>query len=145
MGERVNTLRLLDSTPGAHPKPVGADKAYDTCDFVAGCRTRNITPHIARHARRWGGSAINGRTTRHMGYQVSQTIRARIEEHFGWTKTVGHIPQAIYRGLRRIYQHFKLTITASNLSRMARRLFYKAIPSLAIIHARHFLLTQGHR
>lgn len=69
MGERVNALRLLDSTPGHHPKTVGADKAYDTRDFVADCRARNVTPQVARHERRWGGSAINGRTTRHTEYQ----------------------------------------------------------------------------
>jgi transposase len=120
MGERANALRLLDSTPGRHPKTVGADKAYDTHDFVAACRARKITPHVARHERRWGGSAINGRTTRYPGYQISQTIRARIEEHFGWAKTVGRIRQTLYRGLQRVDQHFKLTMTASNLTRMAR-------------------------
>lgn len=121
--ERSHALRLLDCTPGRHAKTVGADKAYDTRDFVADCRTRNVTPHVARHVRRWGGSAIDGRTTRHGGYGVSQGIRKRIEEHFGWGKTVGRIRQTMYRGLRRVDQHFKLTMVASNLSRMARILF----------------------
>lgn len=125
-GERVSALRLLDCTPGKHTKTVGADKAYDTRDFVADCRARKITPHVARNAARWGGSAIDGRTTRHGGYQVSQTIRARIEEHFGWGKTVGQIRQTVYRGLRKVDQHFKLTMVASNLRRMARILF--AVP-----------------
>lgn len=125
-GERVNALRLLDCTPGKHAKTVGADKAYDTRDFVAGCRMRKITPHVARNEARWGGSAIDGRTVRHGGYQVSQTIRARIEEHFGWGKTVGQLRQTMYRGLRKVDQHFKLTMVASNLRRMARILF--AVP-----------------
>ena len=124
--ERAQALRLLDCTPGRHPKTVGADKAYDTRDFVADCRGRNVTPHVARHVKRWGGSAIDGRTTRHGGYEVSQVIRKRIEEHFGWGKTVGRIRQTVYRGLRRVDQQFKLTMAASNLCRMARILF--AVP-----------------
>lgn len=123
MNERREALRLLDCVPGRHPKTVGADKAYDTRDFVADCRKRNVTPHVARHVTRHGGSAIDGRTSRHGGYQISQTVRARIEEHFGWAKTVGRIRQTMYRGLRRVDQQFKLTMTASNLCRMARILF----------------------
>ena len=126
LAERAQALRLLDCMPGRHPKTVGADKAYDTRDFVADCRQRKVTPHVARHVKRWGGSAIDGRTTRHGGYDVSQVIRKRIEEHFGWGKTVGRIRQTVYRGLRRVDQHFKLTMLASNLSRMARMLF--AVP-----------------
>jgi transposase len=124
--ERVHALRLLDAVPGRHPKTVGADRAYDTRDFVADCRKRNVTPHVARNVKRWGGSAIDGRTSRHGGYEVSQVIRKRIEEHFGWGKTVGRIRQTVYRGLRRVDQHFKLTMAASNLGRMARILF--AVP-----------------
>jgi hypothetical protein len=121
--ERVQALRLLERTPGRHPKTVGADKAYDTRDFVTQCRAHNVTPHVARHFRRWGGSATDGRTTRHGGYEVRQVIRKRIEEHFGWGKTMGRIRQTVYRGLRRVDQHFKLTMVASNLCRMARILF----------------------
>lgn len=73
----------------------------------------------SNHARR-GGSAIDARTTRHSGYALSQTIRKRIEEHFGWGKTVGRIGQTVYRGLWRVDQHFKLTMTASNIVRIAR-------------------------
>lgn len=120
MGERDSALRLLDCVPGSHPKTLGADKAYDTRDFVADCRQRKVTPHVTRNEARPGGSAIDGRTSRHSGYAVSQTIRARIEEHFGWGKTVGHLRQTVYRGIRRVDQHFKLTMTASNLCRMAR-------------------------
>lgn len=103
-----------------HPKTLGADKGYDTNGFVAACRERNVTPHIARNDTRIGGNAIDGRTTRHLGYAVSQVIRKRIEEHFGLGKTIGRIRQTAYRGIRRVDQHFKLTMTASNLLRMAR-------------------------
>jgi hypothetical protein len=67
-------------------------------------------------------SAIDGRTTRHIGYEASQVVRKRIEEHFGWGKTVGRIRQTMYRGIKRVDQHFKLTMVASNLVRMARML-----------------------
>jgi transposase len=119
-GERAAALAMLDTVPGKKPKSIGADKAYDTRDFVADCRERNVTPHVARNDTRRGGSAIDARTTRHIGYELSQTIRKRIEEHFGWGKTVGRIRQTVYRGLRRVDQHFKLTMTASNIIRIAR-------------------------
>ena len=119
-GERAAALAMLDTVPGKKPKSIGADKAYDTQDFVAACRERNVTPHVACNDTRRGGSAIDTRTTRHIGYALSQTIRKRIEEHFGWGKTVGRIRQTVYRGLRRVDQHFKLTMTASNIIRIAR-------------------------
>lgn len=122
-GERINTLRLLDCVPGCHTKTIGADKAYDTHDFVGDCRTRKVTPHVARNETRRGGSAIDERTSRHSGYAVSQSIRARIEEHFGWGKTVGRIRQTVYRGLYAVDQQFKLTMIANNLKRMGRILF----------------------
>lgn len=120
MGERAAALAMLDTLPGSRPRTVGADKAYDTADFVADCRARKVVPHVAQNDTRRGGSAIDGRTTRHDGYQISQTIRKRIEEHFGWGKTVGAIRQTVYRGIKRVDQHFKLTMTASNLVRIAR-------------------------
>lgn len=110
---------MLDAS-GRRRRPLGADKAYDTADFVADCRTRQVTPHVAQNTARRGGSAIDGRTTRHAGYRISQTTRKRIEEHFGGGKTVGRIRQTVYRGLQRVDQHFKLTMTAGNLVRMAR-------------------------
>lgn len=125
-GEREAAIRMLDCVPGTHPKTVGADKAYDTADFVAACRQRNVTPHVAQNDGRRGGSAIDGRTTRHGGYRISQVIRKRIEEHFGWGKMVGRIRQTVFRGIQRVDQQFKLTMTASNLTRMARILF--AVP-----------------
>ena len=119
-GERAAALAMLDTVPGKQPKSVGADKAYDTQDFIDACRVRSVIPHVACNDTRRGGSAIDGRTTRHTAYALSQTIRKRIEEHFGWGKTVGRIRQTVYRGLRRVDQHFKLTMTASNIIRIAR-------------------------
>jgi transposase len=120
MGKRAAALAMLDTLPGKHAKTIAADKAYDTRDFIDACRQRRVTPHVAANDTRIGGSAIDGRTTRHGGYAVSQTIRKSIEEHFGWGKTIGRIRQTVYRGLRRADQHFKLTMTASNIVRMAR-------------------------
>lgn len=130
MGERAAALAMLDSVPGGHPKTIAADKAYDTRDFIQACRQRRVTPHVASNDTRIGGSAIDERTTRHRGYAISQTIRKRIEEHFGWGKTIGRIRQTLYRGIRRVDQHFKLTMTASNIVRMARML--SAIPQGAV-------------
>lgn len=119
-GERAAALAMLDLVPGRHRKTLGADKAYDMRDFVAALRERGVSPHVASNTTHIGGSAIDGRTTRHKGYRASQVVRKRIEEHFGWGKTVGRIRQTLYRGIRRVDQHFKLTMTASNIVRMAR-------------------------
>jgi transposase len=119
-GERNAALAMLDALPQAGRRTVAADKAYDTRDFVDACRARRVTPHIACNDTRRGGSAIDGRTTRHLSYRLSQIVRKRVEEHFGWGKTVGRVRQTVFRGLRRVDHQFKLTMTASNLLRMAR-------------------------
>lgn len=119
-------LVMLDSVPGSHAKAVVADKAYDTADFNAACRERKVTPHVIQNDSRRGGSAIDGCTTRHIGYRLSQTIRKRSDEHFGWVKTVGCIRQMVFCGWERADQHCKLTMTAGNLTRVARILF--AVP-----------------
>ena len=124
--ERAAALAMLDRVPTRGPISVGADKAYDTRDFVADCRARGVVPHVATQDNRRGGSALDGRTTRHEGYRISQVIRKRIEEHFGWGKTVGRLRQTVFRGLQRVDQHFKLTMTASNLVRIARMLSAQA-------------------
>ena len=118
--ERRAALAMLDAVPAAGRRSLGADKAYDTTDFVAACRERKVTPHVAANETRRGGSAIDGRTTRHFSYRLSQVVRKRIEEHFGWGKTIGRIRQTVFRGLQRVDQQFKLTMTASNLVRIAR-------------------------
>lgn len=119
-GERAAALAMLDVIPGARPKTLGADRGYGTSGFMVACRERNVTPHIACNDTRQGGNAIDGRTTRLSGYVARKVIRKCIEEHFAWGKTIGRIRQTVYRGIRRVDQHFKLTVTASNLVRMAR-------------------------
>ena len=118
-GERAAALAMLDTLPGKSRKTIAADKGYAMRDFVTACRERGITPHVAAHGNRGG---IDRRTTRHRSYATSQIVRKRIEEHFGWGKTIGHIRQTVYRGIHRVDQHFKLTMTASNIVRMARML-----------------------
>ena len=98
---------------------VGADKLYDTADFVAGCRERGCTPHVAQNdsGRR---SAIDGRTTRHPGYAISMIKRKRIEEPFGWIKTIGGLRKSRYRGRDLVEWFFVLTATAYNLIRIPK-------------------------
>ncbi|MGO9449991.1 MAG: IS5 family transposase [Candidatus Binataceae bacterium] len=99
---------------------VAGDKGYDTRGFVATCRALNITPHVAQNLARPGGSALDARTTRHPGYAVSQRLRKRIEEAFGWMKTVGGLRQTRYRGRERVQMHAYLVAAAYNLLRIAR-------------------------
>ena len=98
---------------------LGADKGYDSADFVRGLRQAYVTPHVARKARH---SAIDGRTTRHEGYDLSQKHRKRIEEAFGWAKTIGGMAQTVYRGIERVRSRFILTMAANNLARLPRLL-----------------------
>ncbi len=109
-------LRLLDAVGGDRRITVGGDKGYDQHPFVDACRTMTITPHVARKKT---GSAIDGRTTRHVGYSVSQTRRKRVEEIFGWAKTVGGLRKLRFRGVKRAGLWVTLTATAFNLVRMA--------------------------
>ncbi len=108
------------------PKTLGADKGYDTRDFVTALRSRKITPHIAANTGRRGGSALDGRTTRHETYKVSQRIRKRVEEIFGWLKTTGGFRKTRYKGATRTGLAAFLVGTAYNLLRMA-----KLLPSAA--------------
>ena len=118
--EREAALEMaLDLKSGA---TLGADKAYDVRGFVEDLRCLDITPHVAQNVNRRGGSAIDGRTTRHPGYQLSQRARKRIEEPFGWAKTVGGMAQTAYRGIERVRARFILTMAASNLARLPRLL-----------------------
>jgi transposase len=118
--EREAALVMLDRRPT--PRRVGTlggDKGYDTRAFVADCRARHITPHVTQHTsgRR---SAIDGRTTRHPGYAISQRIRKRVEEVFGWTKTIGGGRKLRYLGLERNQFWAELTTATYNLVRMVR-------------------------
>ena len=94
---------------------LGADKGYDTEDFVNELRSMNVTPHVAAKVT---GSSIDGRTTRHQGYAVSQRIRKRIEEVFGWGKTVGPLAQTMLRGAGRVGAQFTFTVAGYNLARL---------------------------
>jgi IS5 family transposase len=97
---------------------VAADKAYDTKGFVKACRELNVTPHVAQNTNRLGGSAIDARTTRHQGYGLSQRARKRIEQCFGWGKTIGALRQVMVRGLDKVDQLLTLTMAAYNLTRL---------------------------
>ena len=120
--ERLAALHLI--TPHAdRPQAItlGGDKGFDTQDFVAELREINVTPHVARNVsgRR---SAIDGRTTRHAGYAISLRIRKRIEEAFGWAKTVAGLRKARHRGLPKIDWKFTLAMAAYNLVRLPKLL-----------------------
>ena len=119
--ERKAALDMMHRhSPGSTRQlTLGADKAYDAAGFVADCRRACITPHVAQKAR---FSAIDGRTTRHKGYALSQKHRKRIEELFGWSKTVGGAAQTLYRGVERVRSRFILTLAAANLARLPRLL-----------------------
>ncbi|HAF08561.1 MAG TPA: IS5 family transposase [Chloroflexi bacterium] len=117
--ERDAALALLRQTRalrGEHAT-LGADRAYDTADFVRDVRALGLTPHVAQNTtnRR---SAIDGRTTRHAGYHASGFARRRIERIFGWTKTIGLLRKTRHRGRRRVGWMFTLGLAAHNLVRM---------------------------
>ena len=116
--ERDAAMLMAERVEGTERITVGADKAYDTKDFVSEMRGMNITPHVTQNTKRPGGSAIDGRTTRHEGYQVSQRKRKRIEEVFGWMKTVGTLRKTRHRGLQTVRWVFTFTAAAYNLVRM---------------------------
>ena len=119
--ERSAALDMIHShSPGSTRRlTLGADKGYDSAGFVRDLRQACVTPHVARRARH---SAIDGRTTRHEGYALSQKHRKRIEEAFGWAKTVGGMAQTVYRGVERVRSRFILTMAAGNLARLPRLL-----------------------
>jgi IS5 family transposase len=106
---------------GSRRITIGADKGFDTRDFVDELRERNATPHIAQNqsGRR---SAIDGRTTRHPGYAISLRIRKRIEEVFGWAKSSAGQAKTRFRGLPRVRFAFMLTAAAYNLIRLPKLL-----------------------
>jgi transposase len=124
--ERDAAMIMAERVEGTDRITLGADKGYDTKDFVAEMRGLNVTPHVSQNDKRRGGSAIDGRTTRHAGYQVSQQKRKRIEEVFGWIKTVGTLRKTRHRGLETVAWVFTFTATAYNLVRM-RNLMSSAV------------------
>ena len=114
--EREAALQMLYLVPGTHHITVGADKSYGTKDLVRECRDMDITPHVAQKQH----SAIDARTTRHYGYRISQRIRKRVEEIFGWVKTVGGDRKLRYKGVAKNGMWATCTATAYNLVRMAK-------------------------
>ena len=120
--ERLAALALIESHAEV-PRPVtlGADKGYDSADFVGELRDRAVTPHVAQNTsgRR---SAIDGRTTRHPGYALSQRIRKRVEEAFGWAKMVAGLRKMRHRGLLKVDWQFTLAMAAYDLVRLPKLL-----------------------
>ena len=118
--EREAALKML-KRQGA--STAAADKAYDTRDFVAGCRKLGVTPHVAQNLTRpYGGSAIDGRTTRHPGYVASQRLRKRIEEMFGWGKDGRPLRKMRVRGMANVSFMATLTLGCNSLLRVAKLL-----------------------
>ena len=117
IGERTAAVEMVTRLPGNHHETVGADRGYGTADFIDDLRCRNATPHVPQSTRN-RRAAIDGRTTRHPSYIISQRIRNRIEETFGWGKMVGPLRQVKTRGAAKIDHLCMLTYAAYNLVRM---------------------------
>ena len=110
-------IDMLGELPGNKRITVGADKAYDTKDFVRQTRNMGVTPHVAQNTKN-RASAIDDRTTRHAGYPISQRKRKRVEEIFGWLKTVGMLRKTRLRGTDRVGWMFTFGVAVYNLVRM---------------------------
>jgi IS5 family transposase len=115
--ERDAAVDMVDAIGGSHRITVGADKGYDAREFIDRLRERNVTPHVAMNVsnRR---SAIDQRTARHEGYVISQRRRKRVEEIFGWLKTVGFMRKTRHRGRDRVDWMFTFGLAAFNLVRI---------------------------
>lgn len=117
LAEREAAITMADEIPGTHRATLGGDKAYDAAEFVAALRERNITAHVAQNDT-VRTSAIDGRTTCHPGYAISQRIRKRVEEAFGWMKTIGPMRKTKFRGCDRVGWQFTFTAAVYNLVRL---------------------------
>lgn len=115
--ERATALAMVHTHAGTRRMTLGADKAYDTRDFVRAMRQLRVTPHVAQNTRGYAG-AIDGRTTRSLAYAISQRRRKRVEEIFGWLKTVGVLRKTRHRGEQRVNWMFVFTAAIYNLVRM---------------------------
>jgi len=124
--EREAALEMVSGVSGRKRITLGADKGYDTADFVDSLRQLDVTPHVAQNDTR-RRSAVDRRTVRHPGYAVSQRMRKRVEEIFGWIKTVGNLRKTRHRGLARVDWMFTFTAAVYNLVRM-RTLLEASIP-----------------
>ncbi|HEY6418299.1 MAG TPA: transposase, partial [Candidatus Binataceae bacterium] len=112
-------LEMLQKVRAPGLITVAGEKGYNA-EFVASCRALNVTPHVAQNERRQGGSALDLRTTSWPGYAVSQRVRKRVEEIFGWIKTVGNFRRTRYRGVERTSFAAYLVGAAYNLLRIAK-------------------------
>ena len=121
-GERDAAQTMAADRPGAHQKTIGADKNYHTRGFVAQMRRIGVTPHVAQNSARSGGSAIDGRTTRHEGYAKSINARRGIEKVFGWIKQWSGLRQFKLRGAVKVSAVFGLHVIAYNLIRLGNLL-----------------------
>ena len=119
--ERAAALAMIETAAPGGGVTLGADKAYDAASHVANLRAQGVTPHVAQNTSR-RRSAIDGRTTRHAGYAISQRIRKRIEEPFGWIKEAGGFRQTKHRGRDRVRWMFTLRAAAYNLIRLPKLL-----------------------
>ena len=117
--EREAALAMVEKRAGAPRITLGGDKNYDTHDFVQELRQNRVTPHVAQNNRH-RSSAIDARTTRHAGYAVSQKKRKRVEEIFGWMKTIGLMRKVRHRGRKLVEWMFTYTAAAYNLMRMTK-------------------------
>ena len=119
--ERTVALEMLaDIVDGIREVTMGGDKGYDVRDFVQACRNMNVTPHVAQNITEHRGSAIDDRTTRHPGYAISQRLRKRVEEIFGWTKTVANFRRTRFKGKLRTRMASYFVGAAYNLLRIGR-------------------------
>jgi transposase len=121
-GERNAAQTMASDRAGSHQKTIGADKNYDTRGFVSEMRRLGVTPHVAQNRARSGGSAIDGRTTRHKGYTQSINARRGIEKVFGWIKQFSGLRQFKLRGTEKVGAVFGLHVIAYNLIRLGNLL-----------------------
>ena len=119
--EREAAAAMVGNLPGGRRITVGGDKLFDTRDFVAEMRRLGVTPHVSQNTK-GRRSAIDGRTTRHAGHAISLRIRKRIEEVFGWIKTVGGLRKTRHRGTARVGWMFTFVAAAYNLVRIPKLL-----------------------
>jgi transposase len=117
--ERAAAVEMIEEqNDGERRVTLGGDKGFDTRAFVADLRELEVTPHVAQNLKRPGGSAIDGRTTRHAGYEISQRQRKRVEEVFGWLKTIALLRQTRFRGRARVGWMFTFAAAVYNLVRI---------------------------
>src|SRR5512139_3041955 len=118
--EAAEAMLKRQARKGIKPKTLGGDKWYDNRGFVSMLRGRKIIPHVAQNSERRGGSAIDGRTTRHVGYSLSQRFRKKVEEIFGWVKVIGGFRKTRFKGGQRTQLSAWFVGAAYNLLRMAK-------------------------